>query len=113
MKSFTGVLWCDNLEMDRFTITREQLYQQVWSTPCSKLAAGYGISDVALAKICKKLNVPRPGLGYWARLALSDRRLGRATQFCGGHNICRNSAIKAPVSLRRSRSSLTCPTTTV
>ncbi len=26
------------------------------------------ISDVAIAKICKKLDVPKPKPGYWARL---------------------------------------------
>ena len=32
-----------------------------------EVAKEYGISDTALAKICKKLNIPRPGRGYWAR----------------------------------------------
>ena len=48
-------------------VSRETLYEQVWSTPMTKLAKEYGISDVALAKICKKLNVPYPGRGYWRR----------------------------------------------
>lgn len=48
-------------------ISRQTLYGQVWSTPMIKLAKEYGISDVALAKICKKLNVPYPGRGYWRR----------------------------------------------
>jgi hypothetical protein len=46
-------------------ITREELYQLVWSKPRTKLAREFGISDVALGKICKKLNVPKPYLGYW------------------------------------------------
>ncbi|MDZ7736870.1 MAG: hypothetical protein U5P41_12800 [Gammaproteobacteria bacterium] len=33
----------------------EELYQQVWQTPMSKLAEQYGISDNGLAKICRKL----------------------------------------------------------
>jgi hypothetical protein len=33
----------------------------------TKLAQEYGISDVALAKICRKLDVPYPGRGYWRR----------------------------------------------
>lgn len=33
----------------------------------TRLAKEYGISDVALAKICKKLNVPYPWRGYWRR----------------------------------------------
>lgn len=48
-------------------VSRQELYDQVWSTPMIKLAKEYGISDVALAKICKKLNVPYPGRGYWRR----------------------------------------------
>ena len=49
------------------TIQRQELYDQVWSQPMTKLAKEYGISDVALAKICKKLNVPYPWRGYWRR----------------------------------------------
>lgn len=48
-------------------ISRQALYGQVWSTPMTKLAKEYGISDVALAKICKELKVPYPGRGYWRR----------------------------------------------
>lgn len=49
-------------------LTREQLYEKVWTTPGSKLAAEFGLSDVAIAKRCKKLEVPRPSRGYWAKL---------------------------------------------
>ena len=48
-------------------ITREELYEAVWSESVQKLALALGISDVGLAKICKKLNVPRPGRGHWAK----------------------------------------------
>jgi hypothetical protein len=48
---------------------REKLYQQVWSQPVQKVAKEYGMSNVALAKICRKLRVPLPGRGYWAKLA--------------------------------------------
>ena len=50
-------------------LTREELYEKVWSTPGTKLAEELGISDVAITKRCKKLNVPRPSRGYWAKLA--------------------------------------------
>jgi hypothetical protein len=45
-------------------LNREELYEQVWSTPMTKLAKQYQISDVGLAKICKKLKIPVPGRGY-------------------------------------------------
>lgn len=47
--------------------TREELYEQVWSTPVKELAKAYGVSDVGLAKVCRKLRVPKPGRGYWQR----------------------------------------------
>lgn len=48
---------------------REVLYEKVWSTPMRCLAKEYGISDVGLAKVCKKLYIPLPGRGYWAKRA--------------------------------------------
>ena len=51
---------------DRFWY-RDELYQEVWSTPMWTLAKRYGISDVGLAKVCRKLTVPLPGRGYWAK----------------------------------------------
>lgn len=48
-------------------LTRQQLYEKVWSQPMSTLAKEWGISDVGLAKICKRYDIPRPGLGHWAR----------------------------------------------
>lgn len=48
-------------------LTREELYEQVWSEPMSKLAQRYGLSDVGLAKICRKLRVPVPYRGYWRK----------------------------------------------
>ena len=50
-------------------ITREELYKLIWSKSLVLAAEGLGISDVGLAKICRRLNVPRPYRGYWARLA--------------------------------------------
>jgi hypothetical protein len=51
------------------TLSREDLYELVWSKPMVELAADLGLSDVALAKRCGKLGVPVPGRGYWARVA--------------------------------------------
>jgi hypothetical protein len=49
-------------------ISREKLYERVWSEPISKIAPEYNLSDVGLAKICKRHYIPRPSLGYWAKL---------------------------------------------
>lgn len=43
------------------------LYEEVWTEPVKVVAARYGVSDVALAKNCRRLGVPLPGRGYWAK----------------------------------------------
>lgn len=53
---------------DRLILTRQDLYELAWSKPLTELAKDFGISDVALAKRCRKLRVPVPGRGYWARV---------------------------------------------
>jgi hypothetical protein len=37
------------------------------------VATRYGISDVALRKICRQLAVPLPPLGYWAKIAAGKK----------------------------------------
>jgi hypothetical protein len=51
------------------TISREALYKLVWSKPCRAVAKELGISDVAVGKICHKLEVPKPERGFWAKKA--------------------------------------------
>lgn len=46
---------------------RVDLYNEVWNQPLVKLSRKYGISDVRLGKVCRKLKIPHPGRGYWAR----------------------------------------------
>lgn len=48
--------------------TRQELYDLVWSEPMKKLAPRFSISDVALAKACRRADIPVPERGYWARL---------------------------------------------
>src|SRR5580700_10492940 len=50
------------------TLSREDLYELVWSKPMLELAKDFGISDRGLAKRCKRLGIPVPGRGYWARV---------------------------------------------
>ena len=45
------------------TLNRQELYEQVWTTPTVQLAKKYGISDVAIAKICRRHRIPKPPLG--------------------------------------------------
>lgn len=50
-------------------LTRRDLYELAWSKPMQELAKDFGISDVGLAKQLRKLGIPVPGRGYWARVA--------------------------------------------
>jgi len=59
--------------MEALKLTREDLYERVWAEPMSKLAQHYGLSDVGLAKTCKRLRVPVPGRGYWAKKAAGHK----------------------------------------
>lgn len=47
---------------------RETLYKEVWEMPVTEVAKRYKVSDVAIHKVCKSLNIPSPPLGYWAKL---------------------------------------------
>lgn len=61
-------------------VTRAELYELVWSAPMRRVAERFGISDVALAKTCRRLGVPTPGRGYWQKVRagkrVKPRRLG-------------------------------------
>ncbi|KWC23713.1 hypothetical protein WL48_31500 [Burkholderia ubonensis] len=58
---------------DGIDIEREEIYREVWSDPVSTVSKRYGLSDNGLRKICKKLGVPLPAAGYWARLRAGQR----------------------------------------
>ncbi|MCZ7662706.1 MAG: hypothetical protein M5U22_07115 [Thermoleophilia bacterium] len=58
---------------ERQIYDRNLLYEEVWAEPIQVVAKRYGVSDVALGKTCRRMGVPLPGRGYWARL-----RAGRA-----------------------------------
>jgi hypothetical protein len=46
---------------------RVELYKEVWNQPLVQLSRKYGISDVRLGKVCRRLKIPHPGRGYWAK----------------------------------------------
>jgi hypothetical protein len=58
------------------TYEREKLYAEVWEEPVLRVALRYGISNIGLAKICRRLSIPLPPRGYWARVQ-AGRKLHR------------------------------------
>ena len=51
-------------------ISRDELYQLVWSKPMTKVAEQFHVSSTYMARVCALLNVPRPERGHWAKLAV-------------------------------------------
>jgi hypothetical protein len=49
------------------TLTRADLYIQVWSEPMIHVAKRLGLSDRGLAKLCGRYSIPVPPRGYWAK----------------------------------------------
>ncbi len=56
-----------------YKIIRDDLYEKVWTKPMVEIAKEYEVSDKAIAKICDKLNVPVPGVGYWQKLEAGEK----------------------------------------
>lgn len=56
------------MESNMIRLTREQLFEMVWATPMQRLAKDFGLSDVGLAKLCRRNEIPVPGRGHWQRL---------------------------------------------
>ena len=52
---------------------REALYNEVWSEPMTTVSKRYGMSDNGLRKHCKKLGIPLPSSGYWARVKAGQK----------------------------------------
>ncbi|MGH6780948.1 MAG: TetR/AcrR family transcriptional regulator, partial [Sphingomonadaceae bacterium] len=50
------------------SLSREELYELVWSKPLFAAAAEYGLTGNALAKICDRLLVPYPTRGHWQKV---------------------------------------------
>ena len=56
------------MESQTVELRREELYERVWSMPMQRLSKEFGLSDVGLAKLCRRHQIPVPGRGYWRRL---------------------------------------------
>ncbi|MBX5218775.1 hypothetical protein HJC04_00135 [Rhizobium sp. NLR8a] len=57
----------DPVNSELRVVSREQLYELVWSTPVTRAAARLKVSDSYAARICTALDVPRPPRGWWTR----------------------------------------------
>ena len=49
-------------------LSRQELYDMVWSKPMTTLAKEFNLSDNGLRKICKKYDIPMPKVGHWEKV---------------------------------------------
>ena len=61
----------------RHYFRRESLHEIVWTAPVTEVAKHLGVSDVGLAKLCRRAAIPTPARGYWARVE-SGQHVGSA-----------------------------------
>ncbi len=54
-------------------LDRSTLFERVWSTPVETLAKEWGLSGRGLAKACRRIQVPVPPRGYWAKVAAGKK----------------------------------------
>ncbi|GAB3346503.1 hypothetical protein [Marilutibacter aestuarii] len=54
-------------EVKTVFLSRSEVHALVWSMPMPQAASSIGISDVGLAKVCKRYDVTRPPQGYWLK----------------------------------------------
>jgi len=52
---------------------RAELFERVWSQPVARLSAEWGLSGPGLKKVCRRLDIPVPSRGYWAKLKYGHR----------------------------------------
>jgi len=57
--------------MEQQTLTRQQLYDLVWTTPLGILARRYNMSHQEFKKLCTDFEIPTPRPGHWMKLKFS------------------------------------------
>lgn len=57
-----------------YSYDRKKLYEEIWNEPMYIVAKRYEISDRALKKVCDKLQIPTPYVGYWAKAKMKTRK---------------------------------------
>lgn len=59
---------CAKAKSRKLNIGKEELEKLVWEFPTTQLAKMLSVSDVAIARRCKKEGIMKPPPGYWRQL---------------------------------------------
>jgi hypothetical protein len=62
-----------NTRINETIITRQELYDIVWSTTLSKLTLQYAYTNDGIKKICKQFEIPMPDGSYWSKLKFNKK----------------------------------------
>jgi hypothetical protein len=54
-------------------MTRQQLFELVWSRPMRDIAKEVDMSATGLVKFCRRIDVPIPPQGHWNKIAAGKR----------------------------------------
>jgi len=54
--------------MEKEILTREEFYALVWQIPVSHLLKKYNLKQQEFQSLCKKFDIPVPGIGYWTKI---------------------------------------------
>lgn len=49
-------------------LTRQELYDLLWTRPTTDVAKELGVSDVWIGKVCRRAGIPKPPPGYWRQV---------------------------------------------
>jgi hypothetical protein len=49
-------------------LTRQELYDLLWTRPTTDVARELGVSDVWIGKVCRRAGIPKPPPGYWRQV---------------------------------------------
>lgn len=56
-------------DADSITISRQELYDEIWKDTAAHTAQKYGINYARFLNLCKENNIPVPPSGYWTKLS--------------------------------------------
>jgi hypothetical protein len=59
--------FCSDCMPNALKNKRKHLMRNVWSQSTVKVALDLGVSDKTIEKQCKRLNIPKPPRGFWAK----------------------------------------------
>lgn len=59
--------------METISLTRKNVYDQVWTETVATFCQKYDVPEEGVEDICRRLNVPMPGIGHWRKLKQGKR----------------------------------------